>query len=166
MDLTNEQWARVATYIPAEELDPTPKRGRPWQPARAVLNGVLWILRTGAQWEDLPERYPPHSTCHRRFQKWVRLGVMEQLLQGLARDLYERGGIDVSECFIDGTFVGAKKGAQRWERPSAAKVRNSWQWQTVLVFLSPYAQQVLARMKSPSSPQPSPPVSPPRRPSA
>jgi transposase len=159
MELTDEQWERVAGYIPAEELDPTPRRGRPWQDARAVLNGVLWILRTGAQWEDLPERYPPHTTCHRRFQRWVEVGVMERLLQGLARDLHERGGINVSECFIDGTFVGAKKGALRWEKPSGAKVRNSWQWQTVLVFLSPYAQQVLAHMKPRSSSRPSTPVS-------
>lgn len=151
MDVTDEQWELIEPYIPEAEREGKPKRGRPWQEARSVLNGVLWILRTGAQWQDLPERYPPHTTCHRRFQRWVRLGVMEQLLQGLAQDLYERGGIDVSEGFIDGTFVGAKKGGLRWERPSGAKVRNSWQWQTVLVFLSPYAQQVLVRMKLPSS---------------
>jgi hypothetical protein len=72
---------------------------------------------------------------------------MDTILQVLARDLKERGGLDVKECFIDGTFVAAKKGAMAWERPSGAKVRNSWQWQTALVFQSPYASQVLARMK-------------------
>jgi len=82
-----------------------------------------------------------------RFQRWVRAGVMEVILGTLAQDLKERGGLDVRECFIDGTFVVAKKGALGWERPSGAKVRSSWQWQTALVFLSPYASQVLARMK-------------------
>ena len=72
---------------------------------------------------------------------------MEAILQALARDLKERGDLDVRECFVDGTFVVAKKGATGWERPSGAKVRNSWQWQTALVFQSPYASQVLARMK-------------------
>jgi transposase len=43
-------------------------RGRPWRDARAVLNGVLWVLRTGAPWHDLPDRYPPYHTCDRRFQ--------------------------------------------------------------------------------------------------
>lgn len=72
---------------------------------------------------------------------------MEKILQELVRDLKERGRLDISECFIDGTFVVVKKGAMGWESPSAAKVRSSWQWQTALVFQSPYAAQVLARMK-------------------
>jgi len=112
-----------------------------------VLNGILWILRTGAPWKDMPKRYPSYQTCHRRFQQWQREGVMDQILWTLAQDLKERGDLDLSECFIDGTFVVAKKGALGWERPSGAKVRSSWQWQTALVFLSPYASRVLARMK-------------------
>jgi len=147
MDLTDEQWAVIEPLLPEEERCSIRKRGRPWRPAREVLNGILWILRTGAPWKDLPDRYPPYQTCHRRFQRWVKAGVMERILRTLARDLKERGGLDVSECFIDGTFVVAKKGVQGWERPSGAKVRSSWQWQTALVFLSPYASQVLARTK-------------------
>ena len=147
MDLTDEQWAILEPLIPEEERQVNRKRGRPWRDPREVLNGILWILRTGAPWQDLPERYPPYQTCHRRFQRWVREGLMEAMLSTLAQDLKERGGLDVSECFVDGTFVVAKKGAMGWERPSGAKVRRSWQWQTALVFLSPYASRVLARMK-------------------
>src|SRR5262245_13308692 len=69
----------------------------------------------------------------------------------LAEDLRERGELDLSECFIDGMFVVAKKGASEWERPSGAKVRSSWRWQTALVFLSPSTQRLLRRMKSPLS---------------
>ena len=147
MDLTDEQWAVLEPLMPEEERCRARKRGRPWKEPREVLNGVLWILRTGAPWQDLPERYPSYQTCHRRFQRWVREGVMEAILQALARDLKGRGDLDVQECFVDGTFVVAKKGATEWERPSGARVRSSWQWQTALVFQSPYASQVLARMK-------------------
>jgi hypothetical protein len=59
------------------------------------------------------------------------------VLEAVAQDLKERGGLDISECFIAGTFVVAKKGAGVCEKPSGAKVRSSWQWQTALVFLSP-----------------------------
>ena len=72
---------------------------------------------------------------------------MDKILLSLAQDLKERGELDVRECFIDGTFVVAKKGALGWERPSGAKVRRSWQWQTALVFQSPSASRVLAHMK-------------------
>ena len=146
MDLTNEQWAILEPLIP-EPPRRADGRGRPWRPSREVLNGILWILRTGAPWKDMPERYPPYQTCHRRFQQWDREGVMDMVLRTLAQDLKERGDLDLSECFIDGTFVVAKKGALGWEKPSGAKVRSSWQWQTALVFLSPYASRVLAPTK-------------------
>jgi transposase len=157
MDLTDEQWDVLKPIIPAPSRRPD-GRGRPWRDPRAVLNGILWILRTGAQWKDLPERYPPYQTCHRRFQYWVRSGVFEQILQALASDLRERGELDLSECFIDGTFIVAKKGGSGWERPSGARVRRSWQLQTVVVFLSPSTLRLLRRMKSPLSEQLSPRV--------
>ena len=76
-----------------------------------MLNGVLWILRTGAPWHDLPLRYPPYQTCHRRFQQWERCGLLTRLLQKLAEDLRDRGKLDLSESFIDASFSSAKKGA-------------------------------------------------------
>jgi hypothetical protein len=111
------------------------------------LDGILWILRTGAQWEDLPRRYPPKSTCHRRFQEWTASGVFDEILTTLAEDLRDRGGIDLSEGFIDGTFAPAKRGAQMSARPNAVKARRSWALQTLKVFLSPSASTALARMK-------------------
>lgn len=157
MDLTDEQWSILQPLIP----DP-PKRadgkGRPWRDSRDIMNAILWVLRTGACWYDLPDRYPPYQTCHRRFQQWVRSGVFERILQALAADLRERGCLDLSECFIDGTFVVSKKGGTRLERPGGARVRKSWQYQTVLVFLSPYTLRLLRRMKSPLLKQLSPSV--------
>ena len=131
-------------------------RGRPpVHDDRSVLNGILWVLRTGAAWADLPERFPSSSTCYRRFSKWVKTGVFRKILEALARDLEERGAINLSECFIDGTFVVAKKGAQKWERPSGGKVRSSWLLQTLLVFHSPCTRILLVLMKSPLSKLPS-----------
>jgi transposase len=113
-DLTDEQWTVL------EPLIPTPRRrtdgkGRPWRDPRDILNGILWVLRTGAPWHDLPERYPPYQTCHRRFQQWIAQGTLSRILEALAEDLKERGNLDLSECFIDGTFVVAKKGALCWK---------------------------------------------------
>jgi transposase len=146
MDLTDEQWAILEPLLPEPERC-SAGRGRPWRPAREVLNGVLWVLRTGAPWHDLPERYPPYQTCHRRFQTWVHDSTLEGILKALAQDLKERGGLDLAECFIDGTFIVAKKGGDKWERPSGAKVRSSWQWQTALVFLSPLIPPALRLTK-------------------
>jgi transposase len=149
-ELTDEQWAIIQPLIPEPPRRPD-GRGRPWRDARAVLNGILWILRSGARWQDLPERFPPYQTCHRRFQQRVRDGTLRSILEALAADLRERGELDFSECFIDATFVVAKKGDLAWERPSGARVRSSWRWQTALVFLSPSTRQLLRRMKSPLS---------------
>jgi transposase len=154
MELTDEQWAVVEPLI-GEMPRRSDGRGRPWRSSRDVLNGILWILRTGAQWVDLPERYPPYQTCHRRYQRWVREGLFERILEALAQDLKERGGLDLSECFIDGAFIVAKKGAGAWVRPSGAKVRNSWQWQTALVSLSPSVPRQRRLTRVVSSPPPS-----------
>jgi transposase len=146
MDITNEQWQRIAEFIPKPKALPG-KSGRPPQSPREVLNGILWILRTGAQWKDLPDRYPPKSTCHRYFQQWNKSGVFAKILTALAQDLKERGGINISEGFIDGTFAPAKKGAMVWVKPKRAKEPRSWALQTLSVFLSPLTQPVRARMK-------------------
>jgi transposase len=146
MDLTEEQWKVISAILPKDPVR-RDRRGRPWSDRRTVFNGILWILRTGAPWQDLPERYGKYQTVHRRFQNWVRSGVMEKVLLAIAQDLQERGGLDLRECFIDGTFVPAKKGGFRSGRPNAAKAPKSWVWPTAMVFLSPCAQPVLRRRK-------------------
>jgi transposase len=72
------------------------------------------VLRSGARWQDLPGRFPPYQTCHRRFQQWVKDGTLRRVVEALAEDLRTRGDLDLTECFIDGTFVIAKKGAASW----------------------------------------------------
>jgi transposase len=147
MDLTDEQWAIVEPFLP-KPIKRADGKGRPRIESRAILNGILWVMRTGAPWHDMPDRYPTYQTCHRRFQEWARSGTFEKILKILVEDVKERGNLDLTECFIDGTFVMAKKGALEWEKPGGARVQNSWQWQMALVFLSPYPSEVLRRMKS------------------
>jgi len=146
MDLSEKQWKIIEKILPVDPVR-ADRRGRPWSDRRSVLNGILWILRTGAHWEELPERYPPYQTVHRRFQAWNRSGVMTRLLEALAEDLKARGKIDVRECFIDGTFVGAKKGGLASVPPSGARGARSWPLQTLMVFLSPYSQRALRLRK-------------------
>jgi transposase len=121
LDVPEEHWTVLEPLIGAlpRRAD---GRGRPWRSSREVLNGMLWILRTGAQWADLPERYPPYQTCHRRFQRWAGDGTLERVLEALAADLKDRGRLDLSECFTDGTFMVAKKSSY-WVSSSGRRRR-------------------------------------------
>ena len=149
MDLTDAQWAILKPLL--ERQQRPDGRGRPWRTARDVLNGVLWILRTGAPWHDLPARYPSYQTCHRRFQQWRREGTLTRVLTALAEDLRDRGKIDLSETFIDASFSSAKKGALLSARLAEEKAVKSWRSSTAMVFLSPSASPALRRMKQNSS---------------
>jgi len=159
-EVPDEVWAVLKPLIPKVRKR-RDGRGRPQQHSdRAVLNGILWVLRTGAGWADLPERFPSGSTCYRRFSRWAKNGTLRRILEYLARHLEEVGRIDLSECFIDGTFVVAKKGGPKWERPSGAKVQSSWLLRTLQVFHSPCTRLLLHHMKSPLSKLPSLKLSP------
>jgi transposase len=101
-----------------------------------VLNGILWVLRTGAPWADIPDRYPSYQTCHRRFQQWVRSGIVRGVLEALAEDLQAQGRLDVREAFIDASFAPAKKGDRKSAKQNVAKERRSWRWQSAMVCRS------------------------------
>ena len=148
MRLSDKQWEKIKDIIPDGEVRSDGK-GRPWKDKREVLEGILWIIKTGARWRDLPKEYPPYQTCHRRFQQWVEDSVFDNIIEALAKDLHQRGGIDLSECFIDGTFSPAKKGGYWWARLSGVRAPSSWQSQmlVVLFYLSQSSLPLL--MKSP-----------------
>jgi transposase len=151
MDLTDKQWEVLEPLIP-EPPRREDGRGRPWRDPRDVLDGILWILRTGAPWNDLPKRYPPYQTCHRRFQQWIEEGVLGKMLEALAEDLEERGQIDLSECYIDGTFVVAKKGGVCWKDPrrgKGTKLVAFSEGSCVPLALHTHRERVLARTNSP-----------------
>ncbi len=107
--LTDQQWERIRHHFP-EEHRPGSHPGRKPIATRDVLEAVLWILNTGAQWHMLPQCYPNYKTVHRRFQNWCRQGVLREVLVDLAQTLHEQGDLDESEAFIDGMFSAAKGG--------------------------------------------------------
>lgn len=81
-DLTDQAWQRIEPHLPQNEG----RRGGRDKEHRTVLNGILWIMRTGAPWRDLPERYGPWQTCYDRLARWKRKGTWESLLQTLQKE--------------------------------------------------------------------------------
>ena len=89
-----------------------------------MLEAVLWILNTGAQWYMLPQSYPNYKTVHRRFQAWCHSEVLRQVLTDVANELRDKGVLDELDeeaSLIDATFAMAR----RWVRPSLEKARKS-----------------------------------------
>jgi transposase len=91
---------------------------------RWELNDVLWVVGTGAQWREMPEKYPPYQTYHRHFQQWVRTGKLEEALKQMPRHLHERGPLNLEEGSVDAAFASAKKGTSPWVPPVAARHEN------------------------------------------
>lgn len=122
--LTDEQWSLISDLFAVPQ--PDPRGGRPRADSRQCLEGILWILRSGARWKDLPRSFPSYVTCWRRFSEWSLSGVWDQAWERLIKQLDERGQINWNEGFADGTFAAAKKGAIALAPPSAAKAASSW----------------------------------------
>ena len=97
---------------------------------RRCLEGILWVLRSGARWKDLPRSFPSYVTCWRRFVEWSDDGVWDQAWRRLVDQLDRQGHVDWEEGFADGTFASAKKGAISSVRPSGARAPSSCAWST------------------------------------
>lgn len=89
----------------------TPDTGRPAKDHRTVLNGILWILRTGAPWRDLPDRYGNWQTVYSRFRRWQQAGVWEQVLIEFQTEAAHDGTLDGSLVLIDGSNIRAHQQA-------------------------------------------------------
>jgi len=144
-ELTDEQWAIISPLLPTPP--PQPRGGRPWIDNRAVFEGILWVLRSGARWKDLPERYPSPSTCWRRLNQWEDQGVWLDIWRAFLRTRDARGLLDWEETFADGSFASAKKGDQPSVRPSVARVRSGWWWSTARVYLWEFTSTLPRRQK-------------------
>jgi transposase len=106
-DLTNEQWEQIELLLPKAKT----KRGRPAQDHRQILNGILWVLRTGAPWRDLPERYGKWTTIYSRFQRWRKSGIWDRMFAELQTTLDVESNVDWEIHFIDSTTVRAHQHA-------------------------------------------------------
>ena len=115
--LTDAQWERLSPLLPPQVAH---RKGRPAKDHRLMLNGMLWLLATGAPWRDLPERYGPWSTVANRFYAWQKAGLWSRLLAALQQEAHERGELDWSLHFVDGSVIrvhqhaaGARKDTRR-----------------------------------------------------
>ena len=100
-ELSDEQWEQIRELLPGKASDP----GRTGKDNRTFVNGVLWILRSGARWQDLPERYGKWKTVHKRFTRWAKAEVWQRVFEVLTRDR------DNSYVMIDSSLVKAHQQA-------------------------------------------------------
>lgn len=106
-EVDDEQWNLIGPLLCTKPA----KRGRPRRDAREMLNGVLWILRTGAPWRDIPERYGPWQTVYEYFNTWRAHGTYDRILEVLQIRLDRDGNIDWDLFCIDGSNVRASRAA-------------------------------------------------------
>ena len=109
-ELKDSEWERIAEMLPKEQ----PKEGKRGRPTkydnRSVINGILWIARSGAPWRELPERYGKWQAVYARFQKWSEEGILENIFQNLTSDAdFENISIDSTSCKVHESANGGKK---------------------------------------------------------
>lgn len=109
-ELTDEEWNQIVSLLPPENSG---KQGRPSKCNRTILNGIVWIARSGAPWRDLPERYGPWQTVYSRFRKWIEDGILDNIFHVLSLDT------ELSELSIDASIV------QAHQHSAGAKNRGS-----------------------------------------
>ena len=129
-ELSEAQWDRLRPLLPPQR----PRTGRPANDHRTVINGILWILRTGSPWRALPERYGSWKTVSSRFYRWQRAGMWAGILAELPRQADAKGDVDWSLHFVDSTVVrahqhaaGAKGGIRllkHWDAAVAGTARK------------------------------------------
>jgi transposase len=105
-ELTDEQWQHLRPLLPL----PRKGRGRPRADDRQTLNGILYVLRTGCRWEDVPREYGSPATCWRRLRAWGQDGTWEGIWRNLLALLNQQAKLEWARAFLDGSFVPAKKG--------------------------------------------------------
>ncbi len=126
-DLTDKEWARLEPLLPPQR---PAEPGGEYRDHRQVINGILWVLRTGAPWRDLPERYGPWQTCYSRFRRWSAQGIWKSVLERLQAQEEAAGNLDWQEAALDSTWIKAhphaagapKKGAL----PKPRRLPRSW----------------------------------------
>lgn len=144
--LTDEQWRKIEPLIPKKPVGP--KGGRPRANDRLVFEGILWILKTGARWKDLPDKYPHFSTCWRRLKEWYGAEVLKDMWRAFLSELDANGVLDWEEAFIDASFSPVKKRAGESERPRGEREQSTWWWSMARVFLWEAIPTLLRQQRS------------------
>jgi transposase len=114
-EVSDELWTQIGPVL--AEVDPPKRIGRPRIDPRATLNAILFRLRSGCQWNQLPERFPDDSSVHRTFQRWVRLGLFAQIWAVLIAHCAELGGVNWEWQAADGAMGKARLGGTSLAAP-------------------------------------------------
>ena len=126
-DLTDFEWSVIEPILPMDRRVPKPRNNR------RVLNGIFWVLRTGAPWRDLPERYGPYTSAYNRFNRWRKAGIWDHLMDAVVK------AYDGNVQMIDSSIVrvhqhasGAKKRVEivAWAEAGVASPRKSMRGST------------------------------------
>ena len=120
-ELTDEQWELVKPLVPHKKA----RTGRPPREPRVMLNGIFWILGTGAPWRDLPERFGPWQTVYDHFANWRRDGVCANVIEALQVKLDEKGLIDWELWCVDGSNVRAARAAAGADKKVSTAIPTS-----------------------------------------
>jgi transposase len=154
-ELTDEPWAMMAPLLPT--LKASARGGPKPLPHRPVFEGILWMLRAGARWQDLPRRFPSPRTCWRRRRDWEAQGPWSKAWQALLAQLEAQGRRDGADAFADGSVAPATKGGRASGKRSVAKARSGWWWSAAKGCLWGTSWHRRPRRKSPCWRRPSRP---------
>jgi transposase len=105
--LSQRQWSVIEPLLPRQDFR---KGGRPRADDKKTIEGILWVLRTGAQWNELPEKYGKPMTCWRRLNSWQKQGVWKKIWKQALIMLDKQDQVSMEVTYLDGTFAPAKKG--------------------------------------------------------
>ena len=104
-ELSDEQWEYIKPLLPKPA-----KEGKPRSDDRRTINAILFVLKTGIPWNDLPKRYGDDSTANRRLRRWEKQGVWKRIMDALVADGYSDGKLSIDNLSIDSDTIPAKKG--------------------------------------------------------
>ena len=119
-ELTDEQWRLIEPHVPRQG------RGGKWREHRSVVNGIFWILFSGAPWRDLPQRYGSWQTAHRRLTRWKKDGTFDRMLAALRLKADSRGLLDWSQWNADSTSIRASRAAAGAKKTQRARRASRW----------------------------------------
>jgi len=106
-EISDRDWERIKDMFPPENTG----EGRPSKTNRDMFNGILWKVKTGAPWRDLPERFGPWKTVYSRFRLWSKIGIFQKIFESLTNDAdLQDVSIDSTSCKVHQHAAGAKKG--------------------------------------------------------
>ena len=123
--LLDAMWERIEPLLPPKPAHP--KGGRPFASDKLCFEGIVYVLRNGIRWNDMPECYPSSTTCWNRYAMWTKLGLWSRVWTVVLEELDAAGMLDLTELTMDATFAEARKGGPASDRRSAeTAARSSW----------------------------------------